>query len=79
MKYDLKEHPYLWALLCAFVLLAGSIALGYRYDWKVYAIIPIGLASLAVIILGYSFIKDLLDFEKKKEEWEKKEQEKKHE
>ena len=76
MKFRLQEHPSVWAFLGALVLLAASFALAYIYLWKIYAVIPIPLAGIAVIVLGYSLIKDILDFEKKKNELESKEEEK---
>ena len=53
MKFRLQEHPSVWAFLGALVLLAASFALAYIYHWKIYAVIPIPLAGIAVIVLGY--------------------------
>lgn len=71
MKFRLKDHPSFFAFLFSLVLLGGSFALAYRYQWKIYAVVPIFLAGAAVIILGYSFVKDILDFEKQKDKQDK--------
>lgn len=68
MKYNLKEHPYIFMLLAALILLAGSIVLAYFYNWSIYSIIAIVIAGLGSAFLLYSFIYDLILFKKNKKE-----------
>ena len=70
MRFRISEHPSVLLFLVSLVILGVSIFLCYLYKWVIYADVAIALAGLAVIVLGYSMVKDILLFEKKKREVE---------
>jgi preprotein translocase subunit SecF len=74
MKYTLKEHPMIILLALALIMLACSIVLGVYKSFSIYSIVAIVISGLATLFLGYSFIADLMLFEKEK----KKSQDQKH-
>jgi len=76
MKYSLKEHPMVIMFALALLMLAVSLTLGVYKSFNVYSIIAIVIAGLGSIFLGYSFIYDLIEFKKKKKEFEGKEHKK---
>ena len=73
MKYKLREHMVLLAMILAYFLLGASITLSYFIDWAITGIVLIILAVLACGFLTYAFVYDLLTFlkNKKKQEEEK--------
>lgn len=78
MKYDLREHPYIFMVLVALVLLALSILIAYLYEWNGFAIIAIVLSGLGLVTLSYTFFKDLSIFLKQKKEMEQEEADEKN-
>jgi len=70
MRFKLKEHPSIFLFLISLVILGISIFICYLYNWVVYADVAIALAGAAVLVLGYSMVKDILTFEKKKREYD---------
>ncbi len=69
MKFKISEHPSIWLFLISLVILASTIVLNVMYHWTVYAIIAIVLAGLAVVVLGYSMIKDISLFVKQRKQF----------
>ncbi len=70
MKFKLNEHPSVWLFLTSLVILGISIFLNVLYQWKIYSLIAVILAGIAVLVLGYSLVKDLLLFAKEKEKYD---------
>lgn len=70
MKFKISEHPSVILFLVSLVILGVSIYINVLYKFAAYAIVAIVLAGMAVIVLGYTMIKDILLFEKKKNEIE---------
>lgn len=71
MKFKINEHPSVWLFLISLVILASTIVLNVLYNWVIYAVVAIVLAGIAVIVLGYSMVKDILLFVKKRNEYYK--------
>lgn len=69
MKFKINEHPSIILFLVSLVILGTSIFINVLYNWAAYSIVAIVLAGLAVIVLGYSMIKDISIFLKKKNEY----------
>lgn len=70
MEYNIKEHPFVILLLVAIGMLVGTVVLAYFNKWNIFSIIGICIASLAVIVMAYVFIKDLMIYAKQKREFE---------
>lgn len=70
MKYNLKEHPHIFMVLVALVLVGCSITIAALYDWSIFAIIAIVISGLVFLVLTYTFLKDLFLFLKQKKEYE---------
>jgi positive regulator of sigma E activity len=66
MKFRISEHPSVFLFLISLVILGISIFLNVLYQWKIYSIVAIVLAGIAVLVLGYSMVKDISSFLKKK-------------
>ncbi len=71
MKYKLKEHLICVLFGIAILLLAGCIVIAALLEWSWPAIILVVIAVLAVGFMTYAFVYDLIDFNKKKKEFEK--------
>lgn len=69
MKFKISEHPSIWLFLISLAILASTIVLNVMYHWTAYAIIAIVLAGLAVVVLGYSMIKDISLFVKQRKQF----------
>ncbi len=70
MKFKFDEHPSVWLFLISLVILGVTIFINILYQWKIYAVIAIVLAGVAVLVLGYSMVKDLTMFFKKKNQYD---------
>lgn len=70
MKFKFDEHPSIWLFLISLVILGVTIFINILYQWKFYAVIAIVLAGVAVLVLGYSVVKDLTMFFKKKNQYD---------
>lgn len=70
MKFKISEHPSVFLFLISLVILGVSIFLNVLYQWKIYSIVAIILAGIAVIVLGYSMIKDIAIFLQNKNRYE---------
>ncbi len=70
MKFKISEHPSVILFLVSLVILGISIFLNVLYQWKIYSIIAIVLAGGAVLVLGYSMMKDISIYLKKKNEYD---------
>ncbi len=66
MKFRLSEHPSIWLFLISLVVLGTTIVINVLYNWVIYALIAIFIAGAAVLVLGYSMIKDLANFSKER-------------
>lgn len=66
MKFNLKDHPTVLLFFISLVLLATVIVFGFLFKWSVFVIPMIVIAGLAVLVLGFSMIKDISEFSKKK-------------
>lgn len=73
MKYSFKDRPYLFLALIALFMLIVSICITAMYDWSIYGIIAIIISGLGFLVLLFSFIYDLLTFNKEKNKNSKKE------
>lgn len=69
MKFKFSEHPSIILFLISLVILGTTIFINVLYNWAIYAIVAIVLAGIAVIVLGYSMLKDISFFLKKKNEY----------
>lgn len=79
MKYKLSEHPYIFMVLVALVLVICSITIAALYQWSPYAIVAIVISALGFIVLSYTFLKDLSIYFKQKRKYEESIQEQKKE
>lgn len=70
MKFKFDEHPSICLFLISLVILGVTIFINILYQWKFYAVIAIVLAGVAVLVLGYSMVKDLTMFFKKKNQYD---------
>ena len=70
MKFKFDEHPSVWLFLISLVILGVTIFINILYQWKISAVIAIVLAGVAVLVLGYSMVKDLTMFFKKKNQYD---------
>jgi hypothetical protein len=70
MKFKINEHPSVFLFLISLVILGVSIFLNVLYQWKIYSIVAIVLAGAAVIVLGYSMMKDISIYLKKKQQYD---------
>lgn len=66
MKFNLKDHPYLFLALLALVCLIASIAIAVIYSWKMESIVAVVISGVGFIILTGIFIYDLVCFNKGK-------------
>ena len=69
MKFRLDEHPSVWLFLVSLVILATSIVINVLYDWAIYALVAIFIAVAAVLVLGYSMVKDISMFVQKSNQY----------
>ncbi|MFA6624327.1 MAG: hypothetical protein WCS80_00995 [Bacilli bacterium] len=71
MKFNLKEHPMIFLVLMSVLMLIVSLYLGVTYHFNMYSVIAIVISGLGTVcLLGYT-IYDLVDFLKKKEQYDK--------
>lgn len=69
MKFRLDEHPSVWLFLVSLVILATSIVINVLYNWTIYALVAIFIAVAAVLVLGYSMVKDISMFVQKRNQY----------
>jgi membrane protein YdbS with pleckstrin-like domain len=75
MKFRLNEHPSVWLFLVSLVILATSIVINVLYNWAIYALVAIFIAVAAVLVLGYSMVKDISLFMKQRSQYYEQHQE----
>lgn len=72
MKYNLKEHPYIFLVIAATILVALSIVISALYKWNVFGIVAIVIAGVGFLILLGCLIYDIILFNRKKKQLEEK-------
>lgn len=77
MEFKWKEHPSIFLLLIAVIMLILSVVIAYLFQWRIYADVLIVIAGIACIVLGYGVYKDISLFKKKQKESEEKKNDKK--
>lgn len=69
MKFRISEHPSVLLFLISLVVLGVTIFINVLYNFAIYAVVAIFIAGAAVLVLGYSMIKDVSVFFKQRSEY----------